>query len=456
MERMGRALCAAALLGGSWVVVSLWLGGGAGLPLHAIAAVAAIAALLGASGLALRSSTVAAVVWLIGFGAPLANTRLVASQDTVATAWLPFAIVREHALTLPASAAESSARIPLASGRFAPSYPVATALLALPFALPAAAGRGAPTEPLRNVTEKLAAAALCATMLAFLYLAAARLAGARAAAGACALTLFGSAALPILGQALWQHTGAALALSAGLAALVLLPDGHLRGAGVGFCAGLVVACRAPDLPLATALLAALFLRGAHTWAAALGAAAVPLLLTAGYQWSVFGGPFSTGYGGIARTGWRPLWPDGFVGLAGLWLSPGRGLALISPVLLFGLVALLRGDAPLRALGIGVLAQSALMGCWWAWHGAWSAGPRMLSDAIPFLGLGLARALGGVTGWNRGARALFGCAAAVSCGCALLLTYAVPGPQTHALVWGLRDGPWVLRAHPVLAYLREPR
>jgi hypothetical protein len=78
MERMGRALCAAAVLGGSWVVVSLWLGGGAGLPLQAIAAVAAVAALLGASGLALRSGPAAAVVWLIGFGAPLANTRLVA------------------------------------------------------------------------------------------------------------------------------------------------------------------------------------------------------------------------------------------------------------------------------------------------------------------------------------------------------------------------------------------
>jgi hypothetical protein len=195
------------------------------------------------------------------------------------------------------------------------------------------------------------------------------------------------------------------------------------------------------------------LRDARSWPAALAAAAVPLLLTAGYQWSAFGSPLLTGYGGEARAGWRPMWPDGAIGLAGLWLSPARGLAFVSPVLLYGLAALLRGDAPLRTLGIGVLAQSALLGCWWAWHGAWSAGPRMLSDAIPFLGLGLACALRGASAWGRGVRALFAGTAALSCGCALLLSYAVPRSETHALVWELRDGPWVLRAHPLLAYLR---
>ncbi len=234
----------------------------------------------------------------MGFGAPAANTRLIGSQDTVATAEIPFTLLRDHSLTLPGP--QQTWLVPLDGGRFASRYPVATALLALPFELPAAAGSGALSLPFRNAVEKLAASALCGCMLSLLFLAQRRVAGERAAAIGCALTLLAKPALPILGQALWQHTGAALALAAGLAALGL-PEGRRRGLLVGFCAGLAIACRPPAPPLALALA---FLERRRLAAAAGGA--VPVGLTLLYQKAVFGGWLSTGTASRrASAGGRP-------------------------------------------------------------------------------------------------------------------------------------------------------
>jgi hypothetical protein len=215
------------------------------LPVRAILFCASVSALLGALGFALRRGPLPLVALLVRFGAPAANTRLIGSQDTVATAEIPFTLLRDHSLTLPGP--QQTWLVPLDGGRFASRYPVATALLALPFELPAAAGSGALSLPFRNAVEKLAASALCGCMLSLLFLAQRRVAGERAAAIGCALTLLATPALPILGQALWQHTGAALALAAGLAALGL-PEGRRRGLLVGFCAGLAIACRPPALP----------------------------------------------------------------------------------------------------------------------------------------------------------------------------------------------------------------
>jgi len=445
---LSRAACLLAVLGGAWVAVSMANPATKiALPVRAMLLASCLSALLGAAGVALRRGPLPLLVLLLGFAAPMANTRLIGSQDTVAAAEIPFALMREGTLTLPG--ARQNWLVPLAGGRAASKYPVATALLALPFELPAALGRAPLTVELRNVAEKTAASALCASMLALLFLAQRRLAGERAAAIAAALTLLATPALPILGQALWQHTGAALALAGGLAALGLR-EGAGRAALVGFCAGLAVACRPPDLPLALALVA---LDRRRLFAAAAGAA-VPVALTLVYQRAVFGGWLQSGYGAEASIGWRPPWPDGAEGLLGLWFSPGRGMVVVYPVLAFALLELLR-RRELRVLGLGVLAHSLLMACWWAWEGGWCAGPRMLSDAVPFLGLGLAAALQRFPRW-RPLRPVFVGAAALSLASAGAMTWIMPAPETKARLVELRDGRWNAGAWPLAAYLRGRR
>jgi hypothetical protein len=446
MRRLGSLLCALAVALAAWLAVALFLGPSQGswmpsMPRDAMLAMAAIAALLGAIGTALRNGPAPVALLLLGAAAPLANTRLMGSQDTVPTAQLLFSIVRERSLLLPGPAGYV---VPIGEGKFASKYPVATALLALPVAWPAAAGHARIDVGLRNVVEKLSASVLNGVMLALLYLALRRLSGTRAALIAAALTLFGTAALPVLGQALWQHTGAALALAAGLAALGL-PDGPRRSILVGLCAGVAVACRPVDAPLALGLL----------WrnrrpAAAIGVA-VPVFLMLLYQRAMFGAFWRTGYGAEATMGWRPPWPDGVLGFAGLWLSPGRGLLAIYPLVLFGLWGLWR-QKELRPLLAAVIAEAALVACWWAWEGGWSPGPRMLAGATPFFGLGIAVAVREFAGWRRPARAAAIAAAAVSCGAAMVLTYVVPTGEAHALVRELRDGPWTPRSYPLFAYL----
>lgn len=72
--------------------------------------------------------------------------------------------------------------------------------------------------------------------------------------------------------------------------------------------------------------------------------------------------------------------------------------MVYPALAVALIALLR-RRDLRPLGIGVAIQSLLMGCWWAWEGGWCAGPRMLAEAVSFLGKGLAVAAQSFPGWR---------------------------------------------------------
>lgn len=446
MRRAGRWLCGASAAMAAWLVASLYLGPATSprlfpLPLHAVLVFAGIAAVLGAAGLALRGAPLPLVVLLAGAGAPLLNSRLIGSQDTEPAAELVFRIVREGSLHVPGPNTWSVA---LPDGTFASRYPIATPLLALPLALPASLGHGPLTLLFRNVMEKLSASVLTGAMLALLFVAMRRLADTRSALVAAALTLFGSAALPILGQALWQHTGAALSLSAGLAALGL-PEGRRRSLAVGLCGGLAVACRPPDLPLALGLL----------WLdrrplTALGAA-IPVLLTLLYQEVMFGGALRTGYGQEASIGWRPPWPDGAIGFAGIWLSPPRGLLTCYPIVLFALWGLWR-RRELRPLALAILAESLLIGCWWAWEGGWCPGPRMLSDATPLFGAGLAVALQSWAAWRRPARAALVAAAAVSCATGIALGYVVAKPAQYALFGALRDGAWTPRAWPLYADL----
>lgn len=465
-RKIGWLSSATAALMGGWLALALYLGPAAPprrwpLPVDAVLAFAAFAALLGAAGVALRSGPLWLITLLLGAGAPLANTRLIGSQDTEPAALLPFSIVREGTLTLPGPAAYL---VPSRSGKFASRYPVATAILALPIALPAAAGHGALTLRLRNVVEKLSASALVGLMLALLFLAQRRAAGTRPALIASALILLGTATLPILGQALWQHTGAALALAAGLAALGL-PQGPGRSAVVGLCAGVAIACRPSDVPLALALpwldLAKFgdtmpdskFVSSPRISAALFAAAgaAVPVLLTLWYQAAMFGSALQTGYGAEATVGWRPPWPDGALGFVGLWFSPVRGLLACYPVLLFALFALWK-SREFRALALAIGAQAALIGCWWAWDGGFCQGPRMIADAIPFLGLGLALALARFPGWACPARAALVAAAALSCATAMALTYVYPSRASFALFAQLREGRWAPRGWPLYAYL----
>ncbi len=119
------------------------------------------------------------------------------------------------------------------------------------------------------------------------------------------------------------------------------------------------------------------------WAAGLGLGLAPLLL---YNWSFFGGPFSTGYG--YGTGPQNFNTPLYEGLYGLLLSPGKGLLWYALPLLISIAGFtgFRRRHRAEAMFIIVLASSmlAVFGSFYAWHGDGAWGPRLITPIVPFL------------------------------------------------------------------------
>ena len=130
------------------------------------------------------------------------------------------------------------------------------------------------------------------------------------------------------------------------------------------------------------------------------AATLPLLLSAGailwLDWVRFGDALETGYG-------EPLGSGTFFagslteGLAGLLLSPGRGLLWMAPLVVlapWGLWRVRRGGEnlwllALAGVGLAVLLPAAKLS---GWHGGHTFGPRYILPLLPFLWMGVALAL----------------------------------------------------------------
>jgi hypothetical protein len=193
------------------------------------------------------------------------------------------------------------------------------------------------------------------------------------------------------------------------AALWLMTGAPTRGNALaaGLATGLLAANRPPDV-----LIAAAFSVYALVWArgrAALFAlaAAVPVLLVVAYNLYTFEN-LSGGYGaiGVVSTTFfaNPLLP----GIAGLLVSPGRGLFLFCPFLLFLPLLFHRGlrDREHRLLTLLLTGAAVLQILLYAradWRGGYSFGPRFLTDLIPVLVWMLAPVLASL---GKPARAVF--------------------------------------------------
>ncbi|TPG56615.1 hypothetical protein [Sphingomonas glacialis] len=119
-----------------------------------------------------------------------------------------------------------------------------------------------------------------------------------------------------------------------------------------------------------------------------------------YNQFAFGTPFMTGYTGVV--GFNGM-NQGLFGLTypkasalfGITLGPRRGLLWVAPVLLLGLVGLIRMVRDRRTRDLGVLALVVIAivlsinASYAYWDGGASTGPRHSVPAIPFLALGLA-------------------------------------------------------------------
>lgn len=184
------------------------------------------------------------------------------------------------------------------------------------------------------------------------------------------------------------HRGV-LAFAAALYCIVRAREDPRAEPWAGLCLGLAVAARPTSLFAAAALaLVASASGGRRAWRV-LVTAAVPLLLVGAYQTVAFGAPWHTGYAGEAHA-------FGFgahvaAGLVGTLVSPTRGLLTYVPWAVLALVGLWRGgreDWLYAAALVGILSMVLVHASWNDWPGGWGYGPRLVTDAMPLLVLGL--------------------------------------------------------------------
>jgi hypothetical protein len=234
--------------------------------------------------------------------------------------------------------------------------------------------------------EKFSAAFVASAAVFFFYLALIRRGTSERNALLLAAALaFATGTWSTSSQELWLHAIAELLCAV---ALFLLAGPPTRGnaALAGAVIALIACNRPPDLFLAAGFaVAALAWAGRERWFL-LAAAVVPPALTLAYNLIVFAHPLG-GWGLISagRFGLSTPWN----GIAGLLISPSRGLLVFTPWLLFGIfgihVAISKNRERFLTLCLlaGVIAHIGFYSIN-DWRAGWSYGPRYMVDTLPVL------------------------------------------------------------------------
>jgi hypothetical protein len=358
------------------------------------------------------------------------NAAVLSSGDNAAISALPSVILTRGTLDLSKTPPFDGPRLPYSAVRVGRrvlnTFPSGSAFLALPHAALGLLGSGGRVTPaLLDRWEKHAAALLTVAAAALLW-AAFRRWGDGAALAAAAVFALATPVPANAAQALWSFTGEIFCLAL---ALFLALRARPLPAWAGAAAGFAFACRPTALLGAAAIGAALLAtnrRAAARYAAGLGAV---LATVAGVQLSLYGHPL--GAYGAMNTGRRMFNADFGAGLAGVLASPSRGLLAFCPwVLLLPLGLARRKESPagLFAWTLAGLGAAAATVCLAAshvkWWGGWSLGPRLTTEAAPFLALA---AIPIVVSGRRPLRAAFLALAAFAAVTQLLLAYA-PGAR----------------------------
>lgn len=327
-----------------------------------------------------------------------ANLRPVDSGDTFTGSLIPFAVVLGHSVTLDRFAPWMLAHVWYAHtalhashGHYFSSYPIGGPLLVSPFYAPLAWFvrnlDPASLVVVARIAQKAAASAVAALSAVLLLLLLRRITSAGWAWCLTGVYALGTETWAISSQAMWQHGPAELAIIGAFLCLDCWTE--RRGSPVlwicGVCTAAAFVFRPTSLVLVPAMIAALVLARASLgeYARFLAGPLAGGLVLAGYNWYVFD-RMSGGYGVGALNG------SFLGGLAGVFASPGRGLLIYTPVVLFALFAFSpRAEARRRAHGplfnaavIFAVLDSIAIARSVIWWGGYCWGPRLLTELAP--------------------------------------------------------------------------
>ncbi len=327
------------------------------------------------------------------------NLRPVASGDSLPASLIPFSVILDKSISLDRFGPYITEHVWYASeailnkgGHWYSRYPITGPLLTTPLYLPLALIPGIDKQPpgtliaIARVAEKIAAVFLAAAAAIALMSLLRRLTSDRAAWILTLLFALGTANWSTSSQALWPHTFGQLAIIGCLCAVDRWSASDFQVSPywiAGAFTACAVAIRPTNVTLLPALALALFLRRARLMHYV--RVFVPIILATApvlaYNLSVFGrapGQYPVKAG-------EHLWD----GLLGVLISPGRGLLVYTPIMIFAVAAF----APrLRALReqhralvvvatVFSLSHIALISLWPFWWGGYCWGPRLLTEAV---------------------------------------------------------------------------
>lgn len=354
-----------------------------------------------------RDARTAVGLFVLAFVVYNANLRLIGAGDTRAARFVPLALLRSGRVTVEAFAEEAMGTLPgcfwlvnTSDFRLASTYPIVTPLAVTPLYVPVALylrSVGWMKDEVRLVAarmEKISASLVAAAAVAAFHFLLRRRLDARDALLLTVAFAFATNTWSTSSQALWQHGLAELLLIGAIAALDGEPTAR-RSLAVGTLLALLAANRSLDALLAVPLgLLALWRAPRRIAWLALPVLAIGGLTLAYNLWAF--DALSGGYVGVSSKAFFsfPFWS----GLAGLLVSPGKGLLVYSPFLLVLLASVRRSfpEAPERrrlsaalwvaiAMQIGIYARTD-------YRAGFCYGPRFLLDLVPALVFVLAPAL----------------------------------------------------------------
>jgi hypothetical protein len=396
-----------------------------------------------------------------------------ASGDTVPTRYLPSLILKEGTLDLSRvdgfreKYGSHYSVLPIGDALLS-NFPLGTAFLAVPHAAIALAGsQGRVDESLVARWEKHFSALLATTCAVLCFLTIRQRLGGAVASGSTVVFALATPVATHCAQGLWSLSGEVFCISLGLFLLWNRP-GRLSASLAGAVMGFAYLCRPTALIPLSAMAAALFVidRRRAAWFAVASAGALAISVACLEVW--YGNPLGS-YGFHARLFEVP--PSSRVeNLLGTLLSPSRGALIFLPYLLVlpAVRTALRELGPLRiwwwAGLLVVLATWGVAGSYVKWWGGWSLGPRLMTEAAPFLAL---LTLPLWLGWPRiGAATRVALVAAVGFASAtqLLAAYRVEGQHWNAAVdvdahpevlWSLRNSQLAAIWRPGWSFRLEP-
>ncbi|MBK5257302.1 MAG: hypothetical protein JJE39_14845 [Vicinamibacteria bacterium] len=328
----------------------------------------------------------------IAFLVLIANGRPIGSGDTNAMERTVGSLVEHGTVVQPDPKTPDPFTAPVPGGRVS-IYPVLPALLATPLFF--AFGLFFDLNPAGlQVAGKLSAALLAAVATAIMAHSYSRRTSSRLALGSALLFGLGTSVYST-SQALWQHPAVVLFMVLALDALARVETAassdRLRpGLVASLCLSLAAVSRPAAIPISAALFAFLLFRARSHAARLVGVACVPAVFVAVYNTYFFGAPWRFGPGLAGR--FLSAFPES---IAGLLVSPARGLIVFTPIALIamlGLIAAARRLRLARALLFAVFIHFVFVAAWNEWHGGESFGPRLLTDMLPALFFYLPEAL----------------------------------------------------------------